>query len=671
MQGHGLARVTATGARSAIGRIGTALGTVAGERSPLHKQTAKLVRRLALLAGALSLALVLAHGLLRGDWLQALLAGIALAMAMLPEEYPVVLTVFPAIDARRLLKAGVLTRRISAIETLGATTVLCSDRTGMLTGKRMTVSHLVAGGPRLQHRLALASLPDGPLPEAFHSLVEHSILASAVDPFDPMEQAFHDLGPRFLVDTEHLHRDWRLVQTYAPSPALRAMSQVWASTGEGAQTVAAKGAPEAVMDLCQLDAAAQTTIASAVDALAGDGLRVLAVARGPWPVARGRFSGADWPATEHEFHFEFVGLLGLSDPVRPQVPAAIADCRAAGIRVVMITGDYPVTARAIARQAGLLSGDEMALLTDAALTERMATVSVCARIAPEQKLRIVQALKARGDIVAMTGDGVNDAPALRAAHVGVAMGGRGTDVARESAALVLLDDDFAAIVRAVRLGRRIFDNLRKAISYILAVHVPIAGVALLPVLLGWPAALYPTHLALLQLIIDPACSIAFENEPAEDELMQRPPRDTAAPLFGGTTLWLALLQGLGALGLVMAAFAWASHRLPEPQARALAFTTLVLANLALILSNRSATRPLWASLRTPNHTLWAVLGLGMAPVADSALPALGSRCAALRAAASARTGSGLRPGLVKPVVVRVCQVGATRFSPADALSRRP
>ena len=290
MQDHGLARVTATGARSAIGRIGTALGTVAGERSPLHKQTAKLVRRLALLAGALSLALVLAHGLLRGDWLQALLAGIALAMAMLPEEYPVVLTVFPALDARRLLKAGVLTRRISAIETLGATTVLCSDRTGMLPGKRMTVSHLVAGGPGLQHRLALASLPDGPLPEAFHSLVEY-YLASAVDPFDPMEQAFHDLGPRFLVDTEHLHRDWRLVQTYAPSPALRAMSQVWASTGEGAQTVAAKGAPEAVMDLCQLDAAAQTTIASAVDALAGDGLRVLAVARGPWPFLGCRLAG--------------------------------------------------------------------------------------------------------------------------------------------------------------------------------------------------------------------------------------------------------------------------------------------------------------------------------------------------------------------------------------------
>jgi Ca2+-transporting ATPase len=338
-------------------------------------------------------------------------------------------------------------------------------------------------------------------------------------------------------------------------------------------------------------------------------LRVLAV-------ARGSFIGQDWPANEHDFDFEFTGLLGLADPVRPEVPAAVAECRAAGIRVVMITGDYPATARAIAHQAGLaerdgdvLSGDEMATLGDEALRDRMATVSVCARIAPEQKLRIVQALKARGDIVAMTGDGVNDAPALRAAHVGVAMGGRGTDVARESASLVLLDDNFAAIVAAVRLGRRIFDNLRKAMSYILAVHVPIAGMALLPVLFGWPALLYPMHIALLELIIDPACSVAFENEPAEIDVMQRPPRDAGAPLFGGATLWLALLQGLGVLAVVMAAFAWASPRISEPEARAFTFATLVMGNLALILSNRSASRTLWAMLRTPNKTLWVVIGL--------------------------------------------------------------
>ncbi len=627
VQGHALARVTATGARSEIGRIGTALGTVENERSPLQKQTARLVRNLALLALALSLALVVVHGLIKGDWLQALLAGIALAMAILPEEYPLVLTVFPALGARRLSKQGVLTRRINAIETLGATTVLCSDKTGTLTENRMTVTHLAAGGAELGDRLALDSLTNGALPEAFHTLVEVAILASVVDPFDPMEQAFHQLGERFLANTEHLHHDWRLLQTYALSPALRAMAHVWAASGDGVQTVAAKGAPEAVIDLCHLDETQKARIAGVVDELAADGLRVLAV-------ARGAFEGQDWPASEHDFDFAFIGLLGLADPVRPEVPAAVAECRAAGIRVIMITGDYPATARAIAHQAGLadresegdgdvllsggvlsgdlLSGDEIASLSDAALRERMATVSVCARIAPEQKLRIVQALKARGDIVAMTGDGVNDAPALRAAHVGVAMGGRGTDVARESAALVLIDDNFAAIVAAVRLGRRIFDNLRKAMSYILAVHVPIAGMAMLPVLFGWPALLYPMHIALLELIIDPACSIAFENEPAESETMQRPPRNADAPLFGGATLALAFVQGLGVLAVVLAAFAWASPRIPEPEARAFAFATLVIGNLSLILSNRSSTRSLWATLRTPNRTLWIVLCLAFA-----------------------------------------------------------
>ncbi|MDL2338410.1 MAG: HAD-IC family P-type ATPase, partial [Pseudomonadota bacterium] len=551
VQGHGLARVTATGPLSEIGRIGKALGTLVAERSPLQKQTTKLVRNLALLALALSLTLVLVHGLLRGDWLQALLAGIALAMAMLPEEYPVVLTVFPALGARRLSREGVLTRRINAIETLGATTVLCSDKTGTLTENRMTVSHLVAGGVALDARLGLATLAAGELPEAFHRLVEYSILASVVDPFDPMEKAFHQLGERFLAQTEHLHHDWRLMQTYALSPKLRAMSHVWAAPEGGTQVVAAKGAPESVVDLCHLDGATQSRISAAVDALAADGLRVLAV-------AEGRFEGDDWPAAEHDFDFEFVGLLGLSDPLRAQVPGAIAECRAAGIRVVMITGDYPATARAIAHLAGLaesagevLSGDEMSTLSDDTLRQRMATVAVCARIAPEQKLRIVQALKANGEIVAMTGDGVNDAPALRAAHVGIAMGGRGTDVAREAASLVLLDDDFTAIVLAVRLGRRIFDNLRKSMSYILAVHVPIAGMALLPVLLGWPALLYPMHIAFLELIIDPACSLAFENEPPERDVMQRPPRDADAPLFGGATLWLALLQGLGVLAVVL------------------------------------------------------------------------------------------------------------------------
>ena len=330
--------------------------------------------------------------------------------------------------------------------------------------------------------------------------------------------------------------------------------------------------------------------------------------------ARSRFAGPPWPAREHDFDFEFVGLLGLADPLREEIPKAVHECQDAGIRVVMITGDYSVTARAIARQAGLpgdilLTGDELAQMDDVELQQRMRTASICARITPAQKLRIVQAFKANGDVVAMTGDGVNDAPALKAAHVGVAMGGRGTDVAREAASIVLVDDNFASIVRAVRLGRRIFDNLRKSMSYILAIHVPIAGTALLPLLLGWPIVLFPMHIALLELAIDPACSMVFENEPADEDVMRRTPRDPEAPLFAGRTLVLALLQGLGVLAAVMVIHFWGTQHLTEPQARGLSFTTLVLGNLALIFSNRAAPGALLASLRVPNRMLWGVSGL--------------------------------------------------------------
>ena len=608
--GHGTARVTATGARSEIGRIGEALQTLVNERSPLKLQTARLVRVLALIAFGASGFMVLAYGGLRGDWLGALLAGIALAMALLPQEFTVVLTVLPALGAWRLAKEKVLTRRIAAIETLGATSVLCADKTGTLTENRMTVTQLYVPAGASTLSVDYASTTE--LPETFHTLVEYSILASMADPFDPMEKAFHRLGQHFLADTEHLHRDWTLRQEYGLTPQLRAMSHVWQAVESDRQghVVAAKGAPEAIIDLCHLDVAAQAQIEAAVETMAAIGLRVLGV-------AQARFVGDAWPAIEHDFEFEFVGLLGLADPLRAEIVDAVAECRSAGIRVVMITGDYPATARAIAQAAQLdvsrpdqmLSGDELARLSDAELGERMQHVSVCARIAPQQKLRIVQALKANGEIVAMTGDGVNDAPALKAAHVGVAMGGRGTDVAREAASIVLLDDNFASIVRAVRLGRRIFDNLRKSMSYILAVHVPIAGLALLPVLLGWPTVLFPLHIAFLELVIDPACSMVFENEPSESDVMKRPPRDASAPLFAGTTLALALLQGLGVLAVVLAGYAWSTTWLAEPAARAFAFSTLVIGNVALIFSNRTGSATLWASLRVPNRTLWSVAGV--------------------------------------------------------------
>jgi Ca2+-transporting ATPase len=411
-----------------------------------------------------------------------------------------------------------------------------------------------------------------------------------------------------------LHRDWSLVQEYALTPQLRAMSHVWrAAEGQGdggVHSVAAKGAPEAIFDLCHLDSTTQSRLNAAVDAMAAQGLRVLGV-------AEARFSGDNWPAIAHDFEFSFVGLLGLADPLRAGIAEAVEQCHGAGIRVVMITGDYPATAQAIALAAGIvvesddqvLNGSSLAELSDAQLQQRMQKVCVCARISPQQKLRIVQALKENGEVVAMTGDGVNDAPALKAAHVGVAMGGRGTDVAREAASLVLLDDNFASIVQAVRLGRRIFDNLRKSMSYILAVHVPIAGAALLPVLLGWPTLMHPLHIAFLELVIDPACSMVFESEPSEADGMLCPPRDAQAPLFAGTTLLLSLLQGLGVLLVVLGAYAWGATWLSEAAARAFAFTTLVMGNLALIFSNRSKASSLWQSLRVPNRALWLVAGI--------------------------------------------------------------
>jgi Ca2+-transporting ATPase len=606
VRGQGLAQVTATGPRSQVGQIGAALAQTREPLSPLQQQTAALVRKLALAVAALCLLMLLTLGLRHGDWLAALLTAIALAMALLPEEYPVVQALFPALGARRLTQEGVLTRRINAIETLGAVSVLCTDKTGTLTQNQMTVAALATGpaqSPQVLHWPG-ATLPT--LAPEFRPLLEHAILASAPEPFDPMEHAFHRMGAEHLQDTGHLHGDWTLVHSYALSPALPAMSHIW-RTGEPARdasgnghdhSVSAKGAPEAVMDLCHLgDADRQQWLATA-NRLAGLGLRVLGV-------ARGQMAGTDFPGSAHDLDFEWLGLVGLTDPLRPDIRDAVAQCHSAGIRVIMITGDYPATARVIAAQAGLteadardgevLTGDELAQLDDAALGQRLPQVRICARITPTQKLRLVQALQASGEVVAMTGDGVNDAPALHAAHVGIAMGQRGTDVAREASSLVLVDDRFSAIVRGIRTGRRIFDNLGLSMRYIFAIHIPVALLALWP-LLGGPALLLPLHLALLELVIDPACAIAFEHEAEAANVMQRPPRDTHRPLFGLQDVLQAGLQGLGLAAAIALALVWGTQSAHWPvdsaAVRSLALLTLVMGNTALILigSGRSWRR---------------------------------------------------------------------------------
>lgn len=611
VRGAGLARVTATGARTEIGRIGTSLGAVESGPTPLQVQTRRLVRIFAVIGVGSSVVLAVAYGLIHGEWLAGILAGITLAMATLPEEFPLVLTVFLVLGAWRMSQSKVLTRRSAAIEALGAVTVLCTDKTGTLTANRMTVTALVADG----HLQSIVPSDTSPLPEPFHALVEFAILASRQDPFDPMERAFVDLGARFLAETEHLHTDWTLVHGYPLQPDLLAMSQVWKAPGDGpGLVIAAKGAPETVADLCHLPPDQVAAIRSDIAALAAEGLRVLAVAEATW-------TAPDLPAGQHDVAFRFVGLLGLADPLRPEVPAAVAACVAGGVRVVMITGDHPATALAIARQAGIaadavVTGKELADFDDAVLTRRLADARVFARIMPEQKLRLVQAFAAAGEVVAMTGDGVNDAPSLKAAHIGVAMGGRGTDVAREAASLVLLDDNFASLVTAVRLGRRIDDNLRKAFGYILAVHVPIAGMSLLPVLFGWPPVLGPIYVVFLELVIDPVSSIVFEAEPEEDGIMARPPRRPDAPLFDGPLLAHGLLQGAVVMIAALGMFRLGIHDEHGAEtARCMAFVTLVLGNLGLVLTNRSTTSGALRAMLRPNRALVLVVivtGLALA-----------------------------------------------------------
>ena len=604
--GRGLAEIVATGARSELGKIGAALRDVKQERTPLQREVDAVVRKMAFLGVGLSIVLVLVRGLLEHEWRAAVLSGITLAMALLPEEFPVVLTVFLALGAWRISKKHVLTRRVTAVETLGAVHVLCTDKTGTLTQNRMTIRRLRTEGAELE--LDAAETRD--LPEDMHALIEYGILASPRDPFDPMEKAFHALGNTALHGTEHLHPRWEDAREYPLTADLLAVTHVWKVDDKDELVVATKGAPEAIFDLCHLSAEATLPWREHVEAMAKDGLRVLGVARSQGVVPQS-------PGHPHEVTYQLLGLVGLADPLRPSVAAAVEMCRRASVRVMMITGDHPDTARSIARAAGIdashvVTGSEIEAMSDDALAAALASTSIVARAVPAHKLRIVMSLRASGLRVGMTGDGVNDAPALKAADIGIAMGERGTDVAREAAALVLVHDDFGSIVDAVRLGRRIYDNLRKAFGYVVAVHIPIAGLSLLPAMLGWGAILAPAHVVFLELVIDPACSVVFEMEPEEPDVMDRPPRETGAQLFDLRRLAWSVAYGLAALASIMGVL-FASRAAGEPvgMQRTLAFVGLVTSNLTMLLASRSGTKPFWTSLRRWNAAVPLLAGMAM------------------------------------------------------------
>jgi Ca2+-transporting ATPase len=567
--GTGRALVTATGPRSELGRIGASLATLEAGRTSLEAETARIVRWVALAAGALCVGMAASWIVLRGDWLGGVLAGLTLAMAILPEEFPVVLAVFLALGAWRISRHGVLTRRMPAIEMLGAATVLCVDKTGTLTENRMSV----------------VDTPPG--------VTGVAALACELDAYDPMEKAILASAPADFLERR---KAWRLVRDYPFGDGFLAVCHVW-EAADGKKTVAIKGAPETVLSLCgALDRM------SLVHDFTSMGRRVLAVAE------------ADWQGAELDdprgYPFRLAGLLQLADPLRETVPDAVAQCRRAGIRVVMITGDFPGTARHIAGQAGIsnesvVSGADIENFSKEELTATVRRVSVFARVRPEQKLRLVQAYRAAGEVVAMTGDGVNDAPALKAAHIGIAMGKRGTDVAREAAALVLLDDDFGSIVRTVRLGRRIYENIRNAMRYLVSVHVPIAGMSFAPVVLGGPLFLLPVHVVFLEFVIDPACTLVFEGEHTETGTMERPPRKPGEKLFGARMLALSLALGAAMLASVLAVYAWAlAGGRPEGEVRAATFAAIVFSNLSLLYAMRSSTRTVLELRGRGNRAFW-------------------------------------------------------------------
>lgn len=575
--GHGLAEVTSVGPDTAVGRIGAALRTLRPPPTPMQREIRRAVAIFATLGLGTSFLMALLYVAVHGGWLQGALAGITLAMANIPEEFPVVLTVFLALGAWRMAQHRVLVRRPPAIEALGSVTVLCADKTGTLTENRMSVAELVADRERGQ--------PGRLLPPGLLAVLVCGDGASPDQPFDPMETAIRTALAEAQSDTAR--HGWTRVHEYPLSSQLLAVVHVWRAPHTEPLQVFCKGAPETVAGLCALTAQRHEAILEEVAGMARRGLRVIAVAEAKW------HGGPDTlPLTARGFPFEWRGLIGLADPLREGVSDAVTEAQAAGVRVVMLTGDHLETARAIAMQAGIagpqdiVPGDALAALDSAALRATARHAAVFARVKPEHKLALVEALRQDGHVVAMTGDGVNDAPALMAAHVGVAMGGRGTDVAREAASIVLLDDNFVTVVKAIRHGRVIYDNIVRAVRYILAVHVPITGLALLPLLFGGPLVLLPLHVVFLQLIIDPASTLVFEREPAAPDVMQRPPRASSLRLLDARTLFGSLAQGLVVFAVVAVVYVLGrTQGLPPPEVAAVSFTALVMGNLGLIVAN--------------------------------------------------------------------------------------
>ena len=603
VSGRAFIKVSHTGKNSEFGKIGKSLKEIEIVPDKLQREMRGIVNRLFVLGALFSVFVIISYYLTRGDFIQSLLNGIATAMAMLPEEFPVVLTVFLSIGAWRLSKINLLTRKPSAIENLGSITALCSDKTGTITENKMIVSSIY-----IQNELI--SFDEFQSKKAqITPLIEASFFASHAQTIDPMERAIEACYKTIQLN---LNKPLQLVKEYLITHEMTAMTRVL-KTEDQHLIVYSKGAPETILSLCKMEEVDQKRILEIVNDEARKGQRILAVAKTAW-------LSAELPNKQADFLLDFLGLIGFEDPIRQDVPKAIEECKEAGIRVIMITGDYPSTAESIAKKAGIievdsiLTGSDLEKMDDQELGLKIKSIHVFARIVPNQKLRIIKALQSNGEIVAMTGDGVNDAPALKAADVGIAMGEKGTDVARESAALILLDDRFSTIVAAIRSGRKIMDNLEKAMTYILAVHVPIVGLTLLPsFFLELPIILLPMHIVVLELMIDPICSLAFESEKEEKNLMKRPPKNPRLTFFGRDKVLKSILIGLLLFLFTTLVYFGSLHfGFAANEIRTLTFSMLIFCDIFLVLSTLSKSRTIIQVLLEKNISLLVILFITLA-----------------------------------------------------------
>ncbi len=603
--GLAIATITAIGSATKLGKIGKSLESIQEERTPLELQIGNFVKKM-VIAGAVVFLIVWAINYFKTyDILDSLLKALTLAMSILPEEIPVAFTTFMALGSWRLMKMGIVVKQMKTVETLGSATVICTDKTGTITENKMSLAGLYVLASQK------TSKPEDALGDDEKALIRLAMFASEPIPFDPMEMVLHEAYANAVTDDERPH--YHMVHEYPLGGKPPMMTHLFENES-GQRIIAAKGAPEALMPISNLTDAEKQQIEAAANALAVNGYRLLAV-------GEATFAGNDFPAEQQQFQFQFKGIVAFYDPPKKNIQAVLEDFYKAGIAVKIVTGDNAATTAAIAKQVGFrgydksISGDELMQLSDAELQERVISTQVFTRMFPEAKLKIINALKAKNEIVAMTGDGVNDGPALKASHIGIAMGKKGTEIAKEAASLILLEDDLSKMVDAVAMGRKIYTNLKKAIQYIISIHIPIVLTVFLPLALGWiyPNIFSPVHIIFLELIMGPTCSIIYENEPMEKNTMIQKPRPFTNTFFNWKELTTSIIQGLMITVGTLLIYQYAVYQgFSETITRTMVFTTLIAANIFLTLVNRSFYYSILTTIRYKNNLVLWIIGITIA-----------------------------------------------------------